>query len=159
MRHTELSSRAISASEKIYCRARGNPEQRKQDWIASSPELLAMTGSGVCGRTLNVIASEAKQSRGKAKRLDCFVARAPCNDVERPRNHRTPFAGGPPNVISPMASAPRVPPACPAAAPPAPGLLVRTASPSPGSAQSSWCGPDPTARRSRANCRHSCPGW
>jgi hypothetical protein len=35
----------------------------KKDWIASSQALLAMTGSGVCGRTLNVIASAAKQSR------------------------------------------------------------------------------------------------
>jgi predicted nucleic acid-binding Zn ribbon protein len=31
-------------------------------------------------RPLNVIASEAKQSRSKEERLDCIVARAPRND-------------------------------------------------------------------------------
>jgi hypothetical protein len=69
-----------------------------------------------CERTLNVIASEARQSRAKKTRLECFVARAPRDDVERPRNHRTPFAGGPLNVIEPTASTPPARPACLAAA-------------------------------------------
>jgi hypothetical protein len=124
---------------------------------------LAGTRWGGVARSppLDVIASNAKQSSAAAprERLDCFVARAPRNDVERPRNHRTPFEGGPPNVNAPTASTPRARPACPAAAPPAPDLPVRTASASPGSARYSCCGPGRAVPRSRANCRHSCPGW
>src|SRR5256885_1610878 len=51
-------------------------------WIASSQELLAMTGRGR-RKPHPVIASEAKQSRGHKESLDCFVARAPRNDGER----------------------------------------------------------------------------
>jgi hypothetical protein len=51
------------------------------DRAASSQGLLAMR-LRVFRHPLRVIASEAKQSRSNGKSLDCFVARAPRNDVE-----------------------------------------------------------------------------
>jgi hypothetical protein len=59
---------------------RSNPESNKQDWIASSQALLAMTVLAFSAKSLRVIASAAKQSRKQQGRLDCFVARAPRND-------------------------------------------------------------------------------
>jgi hypothetical protein len=35
-------------------------------------------------RTIDVIASEAKQSTARLKKLDCFVASAPRNDDDKP---------------------------------------------------------------------------